>query len=96
LKENTRRRENPETYGNEEKQRHDVCKNVGRGEAALMPKKRGGEGGCGLGRAVDSFFFGLVADPAPHLPTGFVLKLAIPTPSRYRITILDWPESGIV
>jgi hypothetical protein len=42
MKENTRRRENPETYGNEEKQRHDVCKNVGRGEAALMPKKRGG------------------------------------------------------
>ncbi len=43
MKENTRIRENPETYGNEEKQRHDVCKNVGRGEAALMPKKRGGK-----------------------------------------------------
>ena len=43
MKENTRRRENPETYGNEEKQRHDVCKNVGRGEAALMPKKWGGK-----------------------------------------------------
>ncbi len=62
-----------------------------------MPKKWGGRRlWPRAGRGQDIVFFGLVADPAPHLPTDVVLKIADPTPSRYRITILDWPESGIV
>jgi hypothetical protein len=68
----------------------------GGGLPPLSPKTWGGGKEAGASGGLWIVFFGLVADPAPHLPTGFVLKLAIPTPSRYRITILDWPESGIV